>query len=306
MPDPSVRPILSLRHLHIAFSSRDGVHAALHGVDFDLFRGRTLALVGESGSGKTLSSLALLGLGASPERWAQIRGNRIAMVCQEPIAALNPVVTVGAQLVEALVVHRSLEAPEARARILQLLSEVGVPEPETRLRCYAHELSGGLAQRVMIAMALACEPEVIIADEPTTALDVTIQAQILALLKRLQHERQTAMLFVTHDLALVSALADEVAVMYAGRIVEHGPAAGILKAQRHPYTRALWHASLAALRSNERLVPVPGIPPGAAPSQGCAFAPRCSRCLPQCAALAPELHEGVACFAPHDDPEIGA
>ena len=320
MPEPSGPPVLSLTNLVVEFSDRRGATRVLHGASFDLRRGRTVALVGESGCGKTLTALALLGLieppgrvvrgsvrfhgeelmGAPPARWADVRGNRVAMIFQEPLASLNPVMSVGEQLMEPLRVHRNLTAAQARERVVALLEEVGVPAPAERLTAYPHELSGGLAQRVMIAMALSCEPEVLIADEPTTALDVTIQAQLLTLLVRLQRERQMAMLFVTHDLALVNNLADDLVVMVNGRVVEAGTAADILAAPQHPYTRALWQMSLAALEPGERLVPIAGA--SASPAAGCAFAPRCPRRLTRCDREAPVLADGVACFAPHGRP----
>jgi peptide/nickel transport system ATP-binding protein len=320
MPEPSHAPVLSLSNLVVEFKDRRGTTPVLHAVSFDLARGRTLALVGESGCGKTLSALALLGLiespgrvtagsvrfhgeellGAPPSRWAEVRGNRVAMIFQEPLAALNPVLSIGEQLMEPLRVHRGLSVREARARVLALLDEVGVPAPRDRLSAYPHELSGGLAQRVMIAMALTCEPEVIIADEPTTALDVTIQAQILTLLQRLQRERQMAMLFITHDMAIVANLADELLVMYSGRVVEQGAAADILAQPQHPYTHALWGTSLAALAPGERLLPIAGPPAPISEPRGCTFAPRCPRRLPRCNDERPALADGVACFAPHE------
>jgi len=250
--------VLAVRDLAVAF----GATRAVDGVSFELHRGRTLALVGESGAGKTLTGLALLGLTApgriaagsirfgeqelvgAPERTLRaLRGNRIAMVFQEPATALNPVLDIGTQVAEPLEVHQGLSRRAARARAVELLAEVGLPAPEERLRSYPFELSGGQRQRVMIAMALACAPDVLIADEPTTALDVTIQAQILDVLARLERERAMALLFITHDLALVAELADEVAVMRAGKIVEHAAVPAFLAGTAHAYSQRLLAAA---------------------------------------------------------------
>jgi len=236
----STEPILSVRGLHVEVQHQDGARPIVRGVDLDLFRGRTLALVGESASGKTLTALALVGLVEPPvhvsagcvwfrgedllrapaERLQRARGNGIAMVFQEPIASLNPVLTVGAQIAESLRVSLSLTRAAAHLRTRELLTEAGVPEPDELARAYPHELSGGLGQRVMIAMALASDPEVLIADEPTSALDTLIETQILTLIRRLQRDHRLAVLFITHDLSLVEAMKSDVAVMHAGRIVE--------------------------------------------------------------------------------------
>ena len=278
-------------------------------VSFSLLPGRILCLVGESGSGKSVSAMATMGL-LPPGRhavtaesmlfegqdlrtlderaMARLRGDRMAMVFQEPMTALNPVFTAGDQIGEVLRIHRNASARSARDRALALLQAVGVPAPERRLDAYPHELSGGLRQRVMIAMALACEPRLLIADEPTTALDVTVQAQILRLLRELRDRTGTAILFITHSLGVVAQLADEVAVMYAGRVVERAPAASLFRDAQHPYTLALLAAMPSPDAAAARLEPIPGrMPtPGTAP-QGCRFAPRCPFAAAECRELPP-------------------
>jgi oligopeptide/dipeptide ABC transporter ATP-binding protein len=286
-------------------------------VSFVLGEGETLGIVGESGSGKTMLSLALMGLlppGArtSGEAWLSpasnngkiggenllaaslsemraARGRRIAMVFQEPMTALNPVMRVGAQLAEAIRAHEpTVGAQELGRRVIAALERASVPEPERRARQYAHELSGGLRQRVTIAMALAAGPDVLIADEPTTALDVTVQKQILDLLENLRHELRLSMLFITHDLGVVAQVADRVAVMYAGRIVEEGPVAEVLRKPAHPYTMGLRRAAPRLVR--EKIEAIPGAVPalGAMPA-GCSFGPRCARHVSECDAAVPEL-----------------
>jgi oligopeptide/dipeptide ABC transporter ATP-binding protein len=314
-------PALSVRDLRVTFTLPSGEHSAVDGVDLDLQRGETLALVGESGCGKSVLALALLGLVDPPGRMAagsillgdvelvgcdertlrDVRGNRMAMVFQEPATALNPVTRIGLQVAEPLQVHRGLGRTEARAAALEALAEVGVPAPKERFDSYPHELSGGLRQRVLIAMALICEPQVLIADEPTTALDVTMQRQILDLLRDLQRKRRMATLFVTHDLALVESMADRVAVMYAGHIVEQGQADALVQQPRHPYTRALWRANPAAARHGRPLAVIPGsVPDITNRPSGCLFHPRCDRASERCRAERPLLADGVACFMPHD------
>ena len=251
-------PLLSVRDLRVRFRSRDGVTEAVRGVSFEVAKGETLAIVGESGSGKSVSALATVGLlpdaaevtgsvlqggremvGAPERELRRVRGNEVSFVFQEPMTSLNPLHTIERQIGESLLVHQGLRGPEARARILELLRKVGLRDAETRLGDYPHQLSGGQRQRVMIAMALANRPQLLIADEPTTALDVTIQAQILDLLKDLQREEGLAMLFITHDLGIVRRMADRVAVMQRGEIVETGPTRELFAAPRHPYTRML-------------------------------------------------------------------
>jgi peptide/nickel transport system ATP-binding protein len=287
-----------------------------------LHPGRITCLVGESGSGKSVTAMALMRLlpaaqcavsartlrfegadiAALSERgMARLRGDRMAMIFQEPMTSLNPVFTIGDQVGEALRVHRGLSAREARARALAALRQVQIPAPERRLDAYPHELSGGMRQRVMIAMALACEPALLIADEPTTALDVTIQAQILSLLATLRQQHGTGILFITHNLGVVAEIADEVAVMYAGRIIERAPAATLFADAQHPYTLALLAAMPALSGTQERLEPIPGRMP--APSEmlpGCRFAPRCPFAAARCAEVPPLRAIGaghdVACW----------
>ena len=291
-------PLVRIRGLALEIAGRP----VLRGIDLDLPRGRALGLVGESGSGKTTLALALLGLlptGAGPARGAiefdgvellalpeaerrRWRGRRIAMVFQDPLSALNPVFTLGVQLVDALKATRpELPARERRARAVEMLARVGIPDPAVRFAAYPHELSGGMRQRAMIAMALLSRPDLLIADEPTTALDATIGAQILRLFAELQAELRTTVLFISHSLGLVAELCDEVAVMYAGEVVEHAPADALFAAPRHPYTRAL----LACERDEAdggRAATIPGEPPDLLDlPAGCAFAPRC----PQAAAV---------------------
>ena len=292
-------------------------------VSFALPRGRTLALVGESGCGKSLTLLAALGLlprglaaggsvrfeGAetlhAPATLAPLRGGRIAVIFQDPVASLNPVLTVGTTLGRVLARHRGLRGRAAREAAAALLARVGIAAPERRLADYPHQLSGGTAQQVAIAAALAGRPALLLADEPTTALDVTTQAAILALLERLRAEEGLALLLVTHDLGVVARLADEVAVMYAGRVVEHAPAAALLRGPAHPYAAGLLRAVPSLDPVAAPLVPLPGtVPPPATRPPGCAFAPRCDRAEPCCTAPgAPpwrlEGDRGVACLHPH-------
>ncbi|MFM2106075.1 MAG: hypothetical protein RL338_1107 [Chloroflexota bacterium] len=289
-------PILQVEGLRTSFHTRDGVVRAVDGIDFSVGRGEILGLVGESGCGKSVTSLSIMRLVARPgrieggrilfggvdllalpdEKMRRIRGERISMIFQQPTSALNPVWQVGRQLTEVLEVHRNMKGRAARSRALELLQTVGIPDPERRLAAYPHELSGGMAQRVMIAMALACEPELLIADEPTTALDVTIQAQILDLMRRLREETGTAIILITHDLGVVAEMCDRVAVMYAGEIVEQTDVHRLFSSPSHPYTRGLIGS-----------IPVPGavrdelaVIPGNVPSlidlpPTCRFAPRC-------------------------------
>ncbi len=295
------RVLLRVDNLHVQFPGDEGPVRAVDGVSFTLNAGQTLALVGESGCGKSLTALAILRLLPPAARVADgsiwltdadvlrlperelraLRGRRLTMIFQEPMTSLNPLHTAGAQIDEVLRLHRRLPARTARAQTVELLRRVGIPAPEQRYSDYPHQLSGGMRQRVMIALALACGPELLIADEPTTALDVTVQAQILALLRELRQERGLALLLISHDLALVARFADRVAVMYAGRIVETGPAEVVFADPRHPYTQALLRCTprLNAGGVNARRLPViPGeVPSAAARPAGCAFHPRCER-----------------------------
>jgi oligopeptide transport system ATP-binding protein len=318
-------PVLSVRDLAVSFRTARGTVCAVDGVSFDVDAGETLAIVGESGSGKSVTALSILRLIPDPpgsidrgeirfggrdllaldrEGIRAIRGNRIAMIFQEPMSSLNPVLTVGMQVGEPIRVHRGTPWAATMNEVAELLTRVAIPDARSRLGSYPHQYSGGMRQRVMIAMSLACRPELIIADEPTTALDVTVQAQILALLKRLTREAGSALVLITHDLGVVARYADRVAVMYAGRIVETAPARELYARPRHPYTRGLLD-SVPRLDADRRrrLVPIEGQPPDLAHlPAGCAFAPRCSRVLARCRVERPLLEEVgerhlKACFA---------
>jgi oligopeptide/dipeptide ABC transporter ATP-binding protein len=304
--------ILEVRGLTVELPTTSGWIRPVNDVSFTLNEGETLGIVGESGSGKTMLSLALMGLephGArhSGEAWLAtntgnqnilassadelraIRGRDIAMIFQEPMTALNPVLRVGEQVAEAIRVHEPAAGEkEIQHRVLQSLERAALPDPQRRARQYPHQLSGGLRQRVMIAMALAAGPRILIADEPTTALDVTVQKQILELLAKLRRELQLSLLFITHDLGVVAQVADRVAVMYAGRVVEHGPVMEVLRAPRHPYTAGLLRAAPRLVR--EKLIPIPGsVPSLTALPPGCSFAPRCAVHIPDCDSAMPQL-----------------
>jgi peptide/nickel transport system ATP-binding protein len=304
-------PLLRVENLHVEFPTEDGVVKAVDGISYELGRGRTLGIVGESGSGKTVAALSVLGLtraqGAKVEgrilfegrdllslsegELRGVRGNEIAMIFQDPSSALHPLYRVGAQIVEAVRAHQDVSKAKARERTIELLGLVGIPDPGRRVDDYPHEFSGGMRQRAMIAMALANEPKLLIADEPTTALDVTVQAQILALLERLRTELGMAILIVTHDLGVVAEMADEIAVMYAGRIVETATAETLLKSPEHPYTWGLLR-SIPTLDGPrvEQLAPIPGSPPSLIdPPSGCHFHPRCAYAQPDHARIDPEL-----------------
>ncbi|MEU4584602.1 ABC transporter ATP-binding protein [Kitasatospora aureofaciens] len=291
-------PFLSVRDLRIHFDTDDGLVRSVDGVSFDLHKGRTLGIVGESGSGKSVTSLGIMGLhrskrarisgeilldgedliAAGPDRVRQLRGRELAMIFQDPLTAMHPYYTVGAQIIEAYRVHHpKATKKEARARAVEMLDRVGIPQPDRRLDDYPHQFSGGMRQRAMIAMALVNDPSLLIADEPTTALDVTVQAQILDLIRDLQEEFGSAVIIITHDLGVVAELADDILVMYGGKCVERGPAASLFDAPEHPYTWGLLGSMPRLDRElQERLVPVKGTPPSLinVPS-GCAFHPRC-------------------------------
>jgi peptide/nickel transport system ATP-binding protein len=322
---PADDPLLLVEDLRVEFPTEDGIVHAVDGISYDVRPGRTLGIVGESGSGKTVSALTAMGLtrrmGArisgrimfagrdllalSEEEMRKLRGDEIAMVFQDPLSSLHPLYTVGAQIVEAVRAHRDVAKATARARAVELLGLVGIPEPVQRMGEYPHQFSGGMRQRAMIAMALANEPKLLIADEPTTALDVTVQAQILALLKRLQRELGMAIVIVTHDLGVVAEMAEEIAVMYAGRIVELAPTELLFSAPEHPYTWGLLKSipTLYGPRTRE-LEPIPGSPPSLIdrPS-GCHFHPRCPYAQPEHMRIDPRLEtvsasarHGVACL----------
>ncbi len=294
-------PLISIRNLRLEFAMLGRSLHALRGIDLDVAPGEILAIVGESGSGKSVTGLSVLGLNGKNARVSgsatmngqnllaldnesmrSFRGRRIAMIFQEPMTALNPVFTVGYQIYEILALHAGLKGEAAEARAIELFQKVGIPEPALRLKSYPFQLSGGMRQRILIAMAIAAGPELIIADEPTTALDVTIQAQILRLLREINETEKTAIMFITHDLGIVAKLAHRVAVMYAGEIVELGSVAEIFESPRHPYTRALL-ASVHNAERGERLNAIPGTPPTlTALPTGCAFAPCCTQKTEAC------------------------
>jgi oligopeptide/dipeptide ABC transporter ATP-binding protein len=304
---------LDVRGLTVELPTTSGWIRPVNELSFTLDEGETLGIVGESGSGKTMLSLALMGLephgarhageawlhardaksqnllAASPNEMRAIRGREMAMIFQEPMTALNPVLRVGDQVAEAIRVHEPhTSEKEIHRRVMESLERAALPDPERRARQYPHQLSGGLRQRVMIAMALAAGPRILIADEPTTALDVTVQKQILELLAKLRGELQLSMLFITHDLGVVAQVADRIAVMYAGRIVEHGPVMEVLGAPRHPYTAGLLRAAPRLVR--EELVPIPGaVPSLSSLPRGCSFGPRCPLHIPNCDSAMPQL-----------------
>ncbi len=308
MQENTAATVLRVENLHVRFRVPGGALRAVDGVSFNLRHGETLGLVGESGSGKTMTSLALLRLLESPPAMADLRGSRLSMVFQEPMTSLNPIMTIGRQIDEPLIRHLGLSARAARARTQELLGFVGIPRPDQAAASYPHQFSGGMRQRAMIAIALACRPSVLIADEPTTALDVTIQAQILDLMEQLQREMGTAILLITHDLAVIAETAHRVAVMYAGRIVETGPVETLFAAPLHPYTEGLLRSIPRIVRTPEPELPeIPGVVPGPAdlPS-GCAFAPRCAFADAACHRNKPDLlpagnEREVACWKPRHD-----
>jgi oligopeptide transport system ATP-binding protein len=318
----ATNPLLSVRGLTTRFRTDRGPLTAVDDVSFDVAPGETLAIVGESGSGKSVTALSILRLIPSPPgeiasgqilfdgrdllqlddaAMRTIRGDRIAMIFQEPMNSLNPALTVGVQVAEPMRQHRGLSWAAALEGAKALLKKVHIPDAESRLHTYPHQYSGGMRQRAMIAMALACKPRLIIADEPTTALDVTVQAQILDLLKELTRETGAALILITHDLGVVARYADRVVVMYAGRVVEQAPAGVLYRSPQHPYTRGLL-ASVPRLDgpAGERLVPIDGAPPDlAALPPGCAFAPRCTRAVACCLDTRPLLRAARASVPEH-------
>jgi oligopeptide/dipeptide ABC transporter ATP-binding protein len=317
-------PILTVEDLHVRFGTERGLVYAVNGISFDIAPGETLGIVGESGCGKSVTSLALLGILARNGRvtkgtamWGgrdllkledaelrKIRGREIAMIFQDPMTSLNPVLTVGRQIREALETHFGMDRATADRRSAELLDQVGIPSAKIRLKDYPHQFSGGMRQRAMIAMALACEPKLLIADEPTTALDVTIQAQILALLRELVAERDTALIMITHDLGVVAGMCERVNVMYAGMFVETGPAERLFAQPRHPYTLGLLQSVPRLDAARQALQPIPGSPRNmlSAPSE-CPFAPRCRFEVEESRQRVPTLEQietghAVACFNP--------
>jgi peptide/nickel transport system ATP-binding protein len=302
-------PVLSVRNLEVAFPTRRVTLTAVDHVSFDIARGEVLGVVGESGAGKSLTGAAVIGLleppgrivggevrlngrridNLPPEEMRKIRGRRIGMVFQDPLTSLNPLYRIGDQIIETIRTHSDISEAQARERAIALLQEAGIQGARARIDSYPHEFSGGMRQRVVLALALCAEPDLLIADEPTTALDVSIQAQIIALLKRLCRERGTAVMLITHDMGVIAETADRVAVMYAGRIAEVGPVRDVVQHPRHPYTRGLMGAIPTTGRRIPRLVQIPGsMPRLTAIPDGCAFHPRCSEVFDRCRQERPE------------------
>ena len=319
-------PLLSVRDLIVEFPTRKGPLTAVNGVSFDIAEGEVLGVVGESGAGKSLTGAAIIGLleppgriaggqvllkgtrvdNLPPEDMRAYRGKRIGMIFQDPLTSLNPLYRIGEQLSETIRTHEPMGAGEARKRAIELLEEVGIPAPETRIDAYPHQFSGGMRQRVVIALALAGRPELIIADEPTTALDVSVQAQVISLLKTLCKEHGTAVMLITHDMGVIAETADRVAVMYAGKIAEIGPVRDVIKHPKHPYTIGLMGSIPNIDGQDSRLVQIPGSMPRltAIPS-GCSFHPRCDKVIKKCSTQTPELiYAGAtktACWLYHND-----
>lgn len=323
----SAEPLLSVNDIVVDFKTRHGNARVLDHVSLSLDSGEILGIVGESGCGKSMTALAIMGLVPNPpgkvtsgsiklqtrelvgmraEEMSQIRGKEISMIFQEPMSSLNPVFTVGEQIAESVRLHENASPKAARARAVEMLKAVEIPEASARAKAYPHQLSGGMRQRVMIAMALVCDPKVIIADEPTTALDVTVQAQIFDLLQELQQKTGTAILLITHDMGAIAEMADRVVVMYAGRIIEEGPIEKILHEPMHPYTKGLIHCvphvNPDAPPERQDLTEIPGIVPALTDlGKGCAFAPRCHEAQEACTAQVPHLkqyqpHHQAACW----------
>lgn len=304
------QPLLSVKDLRVEFPSRRGVLTAIDGVSFDLREGEVLGVVGESGAGKSLTGTAVIGLLEPPGRIAggeirlkgeridnlppaamrKLRGKRIGMVFQDPLTSLNPLFTIGDQIIETIMTHLPVSEREARDRAVALLEEVGIPAAGQRLSAYPHQFSGGMRQRVVIALALCAEPELVIADEPTTALDVSVQSQIIRLLQRVCRDHGTAVMLITHDMGVIAETADRVAVMYSGRIAEIGPVRDVIKSPSHPYTIGLMGAIPSLTGDHDRLTQIPGSMPrlDAIPT-GCAFNPRCALTMDRCRVERPDL-----------------
>ena len=306
-------PLLDVRSLSTYFFTEEGVVRAVEQVSFEIRAGEILSLVGESGCGKSVTGLSILKLIPTPpgrivsgeilfdgrnllqleeKEMERVRGNDISMIFQEPMTSLNPVFTIGDQIMEAITLHQGVDGTEARRRTVEMLDRVQIPSPETRIDAYPHQLSGGMRQRAMIAMALSCRPKLLIADEPTTALDVTIQAQVLRLLKEIQGEMGMAVMLITHDFGVVSEIADRVAVMYAGRIFEYGPIEAIFSEMRNPYTRGLMNSIPSLMERKKRLDTIPGqVPDPMDLPTGCKFHPRCYLMIEDCKKEEPPLFQ---------------
>jgi len=319
-------PLLEVRDLSVSFASADGSVQAVRGLSFDVDQGKTLGIVGESGSGKSVATQSIVGLtegaaisgeayfngrnllGMSSEQLRRVRGAEIALIFQDPLSSLHPLYRVAWQIVEAIRAHERIGKQEARQRAIELLRRVGIPQPESRVDEYPHQFSGGMRQRAMIAMALALNPKLLVADEPTTALDVTVQAQIVELMKELQAEFGTAIIAITHDLGVIAEIADEVLVMYAGRAMERGDRRTLYRQPHHPYTKGLIEALPSQSGSKDRLVPIPGRPPSLIRlPTGCPFHPRCRYVMDRCRTEAPPLQNVAgggghvsACWLPPD------
>ena len=308
--EPAPARLLEVRDLRTAFHTEDGIVRAVNGVSFTVERGRVLGIVGESGSGKSVTCLTMVGLvekraarvsgqalfmgedllGMSSRQLRDIRGRAITMIFQDPMTSLNPIMTIGSQLIEAIRLHRRVSKAEAWDRSMKMLAEVGIPNPDERMKNFPHELSGGMRQRVMIAMALLNNPDLLIADEPTTALDVTTQAQILNLIRRLRSEFDSAIILITHDLGVVAELCDDVLVMYTGQVLEQGDVDTIFEHPAHPYTWGLMGCLPCLNLDSERLQNIPGMPPSLIhPPAGCVFHPRCAYAMPICHKVPPPL-----------------
>ncbi len=315
-----MKPILDVRNLSVSFKTRKGEFTVVQDVSFHVERGEVLGIAGESGCGKSVTSLSILGL--LPENGylageilfderdlakmtdlalCDIRGNEIAMIFQDPLSSLNPTMTIGDQLVEPYRVHRHYSTQQAEKAAVEMLKKVGIPSPEKRMKEYPHQLSGGMRQRVMIAMALSCEPKLLIADEPTTALDVSIQAQILKLMQQLNEDSGTSIMLITHDMGVIAEMSDKVMIMYAGKAVEYGPVDDIFFSPKHPYTKGLL-ASIPSLDHDvEQLSTIEGnVPSPSSMPAGCRFSPRCSECMEICKQQQPSMQKvggtEVACF----------